>query len=77
MPVITGGNVIYGAQEPDTKVRIYWIEAFTGGVIATNDPKVYGSSGKTPADGDLACNPVTGNLYERQGGANWVRIDTL
>lgn len=84
-PMITGGNIIppgvlaSGVQgppgEPDTKLRITWTEA------VPTDALVGGSSGpagaaRVPANGELAANVLTGNIYERQAGV-WVRIDTL
>lgn len=79
MPVISGGNVIPAGVgvEPDTKIRIAWIENFAGGLIAAADPVVQSQLGRTVINGDLAGDPRTGNLYERQGGTSWVRIDTI
>lgn len=67
MPIITGGKVI----EPSTtnagvKARVY----YTSGVPTD------ASVGVTAANGQVAMDVVTGNIYERQAGA-WVRIDTL
>jgi hypothetical protein len=67
MPIITGGKVI----EPSpgavgVKARIYWTEA------VPTDANI----GATAANGQIAVNVVTGNVYERQAGV-WVRIDTL
>jgi hypothetical protein len=86
MAMITGGTIIPpgplvgGIQgpgaEPDTKFRITWIEN-----AVPTDALVGGSSGpggaaRVPANGEIACNVTTGNIYERQA-AVWVRIDTL
>lgn len=79
MPVISGGNVIPAGVgvEPDTKIRIAWIENFAGGTVGSQDATVQSQLGRAPINGDLAGDPRTGNLYERQGGTNWVRIDTI
>jgi hypothetical protein len=70
MAVITGGQIIgppgTGNANPGTKPRIYW----TAGV--PTDATV----GVTAANGLLAGNLNTGDVYERQAGA-WVRVDTL
>jgi hypothetical protein len=75
MPMISGGNVIapgvYPQTGPDNKVRITWIEN-----AVPTDALVAGSTGRTPANGELACNVTNGNMYERQAGV-WTRIDTL
>ncbi len=86
MAMISGGNIIPpgalsgGVQgppgEPDTKIRITWIEN-----NVPTDALVGGSSGpggtaRTPANGEIAVNVTTGNIYERQAGV-WTRIDTL
>lgn len=71
MAVITGGNVIWGGTTlTGSRAAITYVSG-----VAT-DAKVAGSSGRTPANGELAEDVVTGNVYERQAGV-WVRIDTL
>lgn len=70
MAVITGGTIIgvpgTGNANPGTKNRIYR----TSG--APTDTTI----GVTAANGMIAEDVVTGNVYERQAGV-WVRIDTL
>lgn len=73
MAVITGGTVIgppgSGAgsnANPGLKNRIYKT------VAVPTDATI----GVTAANGMLAEDTTTGNVYERQAGA-WVRIDTL
>jgi hypothetical protein len=71
MPVIQGGQVIgqtAGVVNPGTKVRVY------RSVGAPTDANI--GYGGTPANGTIAEDTVTGNVYERQAGV-WVRIDTL
>lgn len=67
MPIVTGGKVVEpSAAQAGAKLRIYWTEA------VPTDANI----GATAANGQIAVNVATGNVYERQAGA-WVRIDTL
>lgn len=67
MGIITGGKVIEGqTTNPGVKPRIYWAEA------VPTDTNI----GIAAANGMLAGNVLTGNVYERQAGV-WVRVDTL
>ena len=85
MPMITGGTVIPpgplagGIQgpnaTPDSKFRITWLEAVPTDALVGGSSGV-GGAARAPANGEIACNVLTGNIYERQAGA-WVRIDTL
>ena len=67
MAVISGGKVIEaGTTNAGVKNRIYRTEG-----VPTD-----ATIGVAAANGQLAENVQTGNLYERQAGV-WVRIDTL
>lgn len=70
MGIITGGNVVVGNAIAGSKARITYVEAIP------TDANVAGSTGRTPANGELAENVTNGNVYERQA-AVWTRIDTL
>lgn len=73
MPIIAGGRVAppttAGVTNPGIKTAIYAVEA------VPTDANVGLLAGEL-ANGMIAQNVVTGNVYERQAGA-WVRIDTL
>jgi hypothetical protein len=76
MGIITGGNVIPDTQHtPGSKPRVTFVEA------VPTDALVGGSSGpagaaRTPSNGELAQNVLTGFVYERQAGV-WTRVDTI
>jgi hypothetical protein len=72
MGILTGGNVITAGatQIPGSKFRITYTEALP------TDALVAGSTGRTPANGEIAMNVLNGNVYERTAGV-WTRIDTL
>lgn len=69
MAIISGGTV----SGPGVR-----IEGTVPTVYRTNGvpTDVTISSAFTPANGDIAVNVLTGNVYERQA-AVWVRVDTL
>jgi hypothetical protein len=76
MGIITQGNIIQGNAIPGSKPRITYLEA------VPTDTNVGGSSGvggaaRTPVNGELAINVLTGNVYERTGVNTWTRADTL
>lgn len=72
MAVITGGNVLIGGlTTPGTKSVMLYSE----GVPATNGSNL-GVASASLANGMLATDVLTRNVYERQAGL-WVRIDTL
>lgn len=67
MAIITGGKII----EPQTtnngvRSRVY----YTTGVPTDT------TTGVVAANGQVAMDVVTGNIYERAAGV-WVRVDTL
>lgn len=67
MPVISGGRVIEpSTANPGLKNRVY----------STNGVPTDATIGVTAANGMLAQDVTTGNVYERQAGL-WVRVDTL
>jgi hypothetical protein len=67
MPVITGGKVIEpSTANPGIKQRVY-----KASTVPTD-----ANIGVTAANGMLAEDLATGNVYERQAGS-WVRVDTL
>jgi hypothetical protein len=69
-PSITGGNVIKGGTViAGAKDRVYKVNG------AATDANV-GGGYFTPANGTLAEDLNTGQVYERQAGV-WTRIDTI
>lgn len=67
MPVISGGRVIEpSTANPGLKNRVY----------STSGVPTDATIGVTAANGMLAQDVTTGNVYERQAGL-WVRVDTL
>jgi hypothetical protein len=75
MGIITGGNVIQGNAIPGSYARVTYVEAIPTDALVGGSSGV-GGAARTPANGELAENVLTGNVYERQAGA-WVRVDTL
>ena len=72
MPIITGGNVLIGGNvNPGGRAAML----YSDGVPATNGSNL-GVPAASLANGMLATNVATGDVYERQAGL-WVRIDTL
>ena len=73
MGIIAGGRinppVTAGVSNPGISGTVYRVEA------VPTDANVGLLAGEL-ANGMLAQNVVTGNVYERQAGA-WVRVDTL
>jgi hypothetical protein len=74
MPILSGGRInpqtTAGVSNPGIKSTMYL--AVEG---VPTDANV-GLQGAELANGLIAQNVLTGNIYERQAGA-WVRIDTL
>jgi hypothetical protein len=67
MPIVTGGIVIAPSTlNSGIRQRIYRTEG-----VPTD-----ATIGFAAANGQIAENVLTGNIYERQAGI-WVRIDTL
>lgn len=72
MATITGGNVLIGGNvNPGSRPAML----YSDGVPATNGSNI-GVPAASLANGMLATDIATGNVYERQAGL-WVRIDTL
>jgi hypothetical protein len=68
MAIITGGTIISSVNNPNVGVR--------GRIYRVTGVPTDTTIGVTAANGMIAENLTTNDLYERQAGV-WVRIDTL